>query len=122
LGEGAAQPRKDRVAGRCQRAESVGGAALDDEDEAAVGRGLRHSDVRRGEEEGRGGGGLAEEGTAIHDHLLRNSGATSSSASPWPGLSARAIACVVAALRPPGRRRGPSWRASSWPPMRAASR
>jgi len=82
LREGAAQAGEDRIAGRRPRAKSVGGAALDDEDEAAVGRGLRHRDVRRGEEEGRGGGGLAEEGTAIHDHLLRNSGATSSSASP----------------------------------------
>ena len=50
LGEGAAQAGEGRIAGRRQRAEPVGGAALDDEDEAPVGRRLRDRDMGRGEQ------------------------------------------------------------------------
>ena len=113
LREGAAQAREGRIAGRRQRAEPVGGAALDDEDEAAVGRRLRDRDLRaRRASAAAAPAARGRCGDRHIVHLLRNSGATSSSASPWPGLSARAIACVVAAPSAPGISRGPSWRAS----------
>src|SRR3954464_3346365 len=112
LGEGAANRSEDRVGGRSEGAETVGSAALDDEDEAPIGGRLRDRDARR-REQGDGPRRAGEEGPAVeHLYLLRNSGETSNRARPWAGLSARAIACSVACESAPGRIRGASWRAS----------
>ena len=110
--ERAAQPRIAGIGIGHDDLEAVGGAALDDEDEAALGRRAREDDARRGDQAAGADRGAARNGAGDRAgetmaHLLRNSGETSSSASAVCGLSARAIASVVASPSAPGSSCGP---------------
>src|SRR5204862_204454 len=111
FGELAALADIGRIADRRDRVQAVGRTALDDEDEAPVGRraGKGHAGAEGGGEDGRGAeGDEAATGKCGHQAYLRmNSGETSIRARPWPGLSARAIDWVVPVLSVPGK----SWAA-----------
>src|SRR6476661_2880128 len=124
LGEVAAQARIGRIAGWSDDVQPVGGAALDDEDEPAVGRGFgeRHAGEAERREANGGASGGNERPAREHLHLLTNSGLTSSSASPSAGLSARAMAVRVLSLSEPGYNFSASARASTLDPARSAIR
>ena len=104
LSEIAAQPGVGRVACGRDDVQPISRAALDDEDEAAIGRGAGERHVGKAERRERAGGasGGNERPAREHLHLLTNSGLTSSKASPSAGLSARAMAVRVLSLSEPG--------------------
>src|SRR6185369_16308230 len=124
LGEGAAHTLERRITRRRNDRQPIGGAALDDEDEAPRGVRAGNGHARQSKRRKPGGrtSGGEEEAAREHAHLLTNSGLTSSNARPSAGLSARAIAVLVGSPSDPGRIFSASARGSTAEPVRSAIR
>src|SRR5690242_7469368 len=122
--EVAADAGECRIARRSRYRQPVGRATLDDEDEPTLRIRSRERHARKAEacETCGRSTGSKKEPARQHDHLLTNSGLTSTRASPSAGLSARAIAVRVASLRDPGKSVSASLRASIDDAARSAIR